>query len=146
MTALLMIRKLSLPPISSSEDSYGPSCVLVLAFALPHPLPGAAVASLLAASATFPLPSRQQTYAIAPSPSASLPRRLPLLSFRLPSLVGRRASDCSGAALVRGEKPERSTQAHEHRRLRLSQPAVPVLRKLRRSVPRPRRGWQAWSG
>jgi hypothetical protein len=42
-----MIRKLSLPAISNSEDSYEPSCVLVLARALPHPPSGAAVASLL---------------------------------------------------------------------------------------------------
>src|SRR5260221_430172 len=52
------IRKLSMPHISSSEDLYGPSCVLVPARVLPHTLSGAALASLLAPSSAFPLKSR----------------------------------------------------------------------------------------
>jgi hypothetical protein len=50
------IRKLSMPHISSSEDLYGPSCVLA------HTLSGAALASLLAPSSAFPLKSRGHAY------------------------------------------------------------------------------------
>jgi hypothetical protein len=48
------------------------------------------------------------------------------------------------ASLVRGEKPTGSTQTHRHCGLRLSEPAVPVLREHRRSSPRPSGRWQAW--
>ena len=87
---------------------------------------------------------RGQAHHAPPSAQAPLPRRLPRLSSRLHSLVGWRA--CACASLARGEKPARSTQAHEHRGLRLSQPAVPLLRDHRCSHPRAGRRWQAWPG
>jgi hypothetical protein len=65
---------------------------------------------------------------------------------RLHSLVWRRASACSCAPLARGEKSAGRTQAGEYRGLRLSQPAMPVLRHHRCSDPHPRRRWQARPG
>ena len=47
-----------MPHISSSEDLYGPSYVLVPAGVLAHTLSGAALASLLAPSSAFPHTSR----------------------------------------------------------------------------------------
>src|SRR6266567_677253 len=125
-----MIRKLSLPPISSSEDVYDPSCLLVLIRGLP-PLSGAALASWLAPSSAFPLTRRDHPLQSPPSPQAANPSGLPSLSSRLHFLVGSRADACICAPLARGQKPTGSTQAGQHRRLRLSQPAVPLLRDYR---------------
>jgi hypothetical protein len=122
-----MLSKRSLPPISSSEDSDGLSSLLVPAHALPPPHSGAALASWLAPSSAFPLSSCIQTQPSPPSAQAPLPPRLPRLSTRLPCLVRCGASVCACAALARGQKPPRRPQTGEHRRLRLSQPHVPVF-------------------
>jgi hypothetical protein len=50
-----LIRKLSILPISSSEDRSGLSDVLVPARVLPHTWPGAPLAPFLASSSAFPL-------------------------------------------------------------------------------------------
>jgi hypothetical protein len=63
------------------------------------------------------------------SAQAAHPRRLPRLSTCLHWLVGCRTSTCSCAPLVRGEKLPGSSEAYTHRRLRLSQPAVHILRQ-----------------
>src|SRR5258708_23038157 len=110
-----MIRKLSLPPISNSEDRYGPSCVLVPARGLSPLLSGAALASLLVPSPTFLLTRRGQAQQAPPSAQASLPRRLPGLSSRLHSLLRWRASSCACASPQRGKKPTGSTQPPTHR-------------------------------
>ena len=67
------IRKLSMPHISSSEDLYGPSCVLVPVRVLPHTLSGAALASLPAPSSAFPLKSRGYAHHSPASPQATHP-------------------------------------------------------------------------
>ena len=59
---------------------------------------------------------------------------------RLHCPVGWRASAYPCARLSRGQKPPGSTQAREHRGLRLSQSAVRVLRDHR--CPRSRPGWR----
>ncbi len=56
------IRKLSILPISSSEDRYGLSGVRVPARVLPPPRLGAPLAPLLAPSSAFPLKSRGHTH------------------------------------------------------------------------------------
>src|SRR5215472_981141 len=66
-----MIRKLSLPHLTSSEDSYDCSCVFVLIRVLP-PLSGTALASWLAPSSVFPCMRGDQAQQ-AP-PSAAPPR------------------------------------------------------------------------
>src|SRR5262245_36387532 len=96
---LLMIRKLSLPHLSSSEDSYGPLCVVVLVRVLP-PLFGTALASWLAPSSPFLLKRKGHPFHRPPSPQAPHPRRLPCLSTRLHSFVGCRASTCTSALLA----------------------------------------------
>jgi hypothetical protein len=103
-----MIRKLSLPPISNSEDRDGPSCVRVPARGLSPLRSGAAVASYLAPSSGFPFTRWGQAQHAPPSAQAPLPRRLPRLSSRLPCLVGRRASACSCRPLARDQKPSGS--------------------------------------
>jgi copper chaperone CopZ len=122
------------------------SCVCVPARSLPPSLTGTALASLLVPSSAFLLTRRGQAQHAPPSAQAPLPTRLPRLPSRLHCLVGWRASACSCTPLARGEKPAGSTQAREDRGLRLSQPAVPVLRHHRCSHPRAGRGWQAWPG
>jgi hypothetical protein len=64
-----------MPHISSSEDLYGLSYVLVPARVLPHTLSGAALASLLAPSSVFPLKSRGHAHH---SPTSPAPPRTPL--------------------------------------------------------------------
>lgn len=118
-------------PISNSEDRYDPICVRVPARSLLPALAGEAQASGLVPSSAFLLTRSSQTQYAPPSAQSALPRRLPCLSSRLSSLVGWKASICSGAALERGEKPPRSPQTREHRGLRLSKPAVRVLRHHR---------------
>lgn len=80
---------------------------------------------------------------LAPSAQAPLPRRLPSLSSRLHCLLEWRASACTCATLVRGEKSPRSTQARQHRGLSLSQPAMHVLRDHRCPGPCSGRRWKA---
>jgi hypothetical protein len=80
-----------------------------------------------------------------PSAQATDPTRLPGLSPFLPFLTGCETIASAGAALVRGEKPARSSQTHRYTRLRLSQSAVRVLRDHQGAHPRAGRGWQAWS-
>jgi hypothetical protein len=116
-----------MPHTSSSEDRYGLSSVPVLARGLLHPLSGEARASLLAVSSAFPLTSREETYHGATSFQAPLPRRLSGLSPLLHQLVCGGTCSCACAPLVRGEKPPGSSQAREHRGLRLSQPEVPYF-------------------
>jgi hypothetical protein len=94
-------RKLSMPHISSSEDRYGPSCVLVPARVLPHTLSGAALASVLAPSSAFPLKSRGHAYH---SPTSPAPPRTPLdcptcsLSCAHSSVVGSAPIACATLA------------------------------------------------
>jgi hypothetical protein len=115
-------------PISSSEDSYGASCVRVPARGLPSPLSGAALASLLAFFSAFPLTRRGQAHHAPPPAEAPHSRRLPRLPPLLRQLVSCGTCTRACASLARGQKPPRSTQAHTHRWLCLSQPAMPVLR------------------
>jgi hypothetical protein len=61
-----------------------------------------------------------------------------------PSTAVRPAS-AEVAPLVGGEKPSGSPQTHRHRGLRLSKPAVPVLRDHRCTHSCARRRWQAWA-
>jgi hypothetical protein len=84
---------------------------------------------------------RSQTHHAPTSPEATNPRRLLRLSSRPHSRVGCRAS--ASTPLARGQKPPGSTQAGQHRGLRLSQPKVSILRHYRCSDPCSRRGWQA---
>ncbi len=70
------------------------------------------------------------------------PHDCPACRLASPPSLGGGPADV--ASLVRGEKPAGSTQASDHRGLRLSQPKVPVFRHHRCSYPRARRGWQAW--
>jgi hypothetical protein len=137
-------RKLSMLPISNSEDDDGPSRVLVPARGLPPQLFGEALASLLVSSSAFLLTRKGQAQHAPPAPLAPLPRRLPRLLSRLHCLVGWRVSASASASLARGQKPPRSPQTHKHRRFRLSQPAVPVLRHHRRFHPCSGWGWHTW--
>src|SRR5258708_894419 len=136
--------RLSILFISSSEDPYDASCVGAPAFVLPPALPGTALSSVLDPSLPSPLESSGVVPRSPPTSQVTLPTRLPRLSPLLHPLVkcGAGASPC--APLARGQKPPRSTEAGEHRRLRLSSPPVPVLRHHRRSHPCSRWGWQAW--
>jgi len=93
-------RKLSMLPISNSEDDDGPSRVLVPALGLPPPIFGVALASLLVPSSAFLLTRKGQAQHAPPSPEAPLPRRLPRLLSRLHCLVGWLASACSCATLA----------------------------------------------
>jgi len=91
-------------------------------------LSGAPVCPLLASSWSCPVESsRQDSQQAPPSVQAALPRRLSCLSSRLHSRVRCRVGASAGAAMERGEKPPGSTQAHTYRRVRLFEPAVPVL-------------------
>src|ERR1700694_1727380 len=127
-----MIRKLSLFLISSREDLYGRSCVRVLARALPPGLSGVALPSVQASSWSCCVESISLARQHAPpSAQTSPPTPLPGLSPRLSYLVGWRACACSCTLLARGEKPPRSPQADQDRGVRLSQPAVRVLRYQR---------------
>lgn len=137
-----MIRKLSLPHFSSSEGLYGRSCIVVRVRLL-SPLSGPALASWLAPSSDFLLKSRGHPFLRSTSPQAPHPRRLPRLSTCLPSLVEWKVSAYSCATLARGQKSPRSTQAREHCRLCLSQPAVHLLRYHRGLSPRSSWRWQA---
>jgi len=93
----------------------------------------AAWCPFLAPSWSCPVESSSQgAHDVPTSAQASLSTRLPRLSSRLHCLVGWRISTCTCAPLARGEKPSGSPQASEYRRLRLSQPAVRVLRHHRR--------------
>src|SRR5512135_39323 len=78
------------------------------------------------------------------SGTATLSTRLPRLSPRLHFLVGCGACASTCAPLARGQKPAGSTQAGEHRRLRLPQPPVLLLWDHRRSHPCLGWGWHAW--
>ena len=131
-------------PIFNSEVSYGSSCVCVLACGLSAALTGAVVASGLVPFFAFLLKRWGQAQQAQLSAEASLARRLPRLSSRLHGLVGRRAETCACATLARGEKPEGSPQKHRHRRVRLSQPPVHVLREHGSSRPRLGRRRQTW--
>src|SRR2546421_10281554 len=75
-----------------------------------------------------------------------LAARCAIRGSRLHCLVGWRISTCTCAPLARGEKPSGSTQASEYRRLRLSQPAVRVLRHHRRFHSCAGWRWQTWPG
>jgi hypothetical protein len=119
--------------------------VHVPARGLPTPLSGAALASWLVPSSAFLLKKRCHSLKSPTSAQAALSRRLPHMSSRLHSLSGCRAGAFACASLARGEKPAGSTQAGEHRGVRLSQSAMLILRHQRCSDPRPRRRWQAWS-
>jgi len=66
-----LIQELSLLPISSSEDSYGCSCVFVLARALP-PLSDTAVVSWLAPSTAFAFKNRSSAHQGATASQAPL--------------------------------------------------------------------------
>src|SRR6266699_2081710 len=112
---------------------------------LPAPLSGAALASWLVPSSAFLLKRRGHSLKSPTSAQAALSRRLPRMSSRLHSLSGCRVGAFACASLARGEKPAGSPQAGEHRGVRLSQPAMLILRHQRCSDPRPRRRWQAWS-
>src|SRR6266566_6079539 len=118
-------------PFSSFQTKrilYEPTDVLVL----PPVLSRAALCPVLAPSWSCPVASScQDTYQAPPSALAPLPRRWPRLSTRLHGLVGRGASVFACAALARGQKPPRSPQTQRHRRFRLSQSTVPVLRDRR---------------
>ena len=63
LSCLIKIKELSIFPISSSEDRYGHSGVLVSARVLPHPLSSAA---LLALSSAITFTSRQETHSAGP--------------------------------------------------------------------------------
>ncbi len=89
--------------------------------------------------------SRSQAHHGATSAQAPLPRRLPRLSPLLHLPVCCRTFSCACTSLVRGQKPTGSAQAGQHRRLCLSQSAVPLLREHRYSYSRPRWRWQAWA-
>src|SRR6266849_4663476 len=120
-----------------------PTCVLALI--LPHVLSRAALYPVLAPSRSCPVESSSQdAHHAPPSAQAPLPGRLPRLSPRLHCLVGWRTSASACASLVRGQKPAGSTQASEHRRLRLPQSAVPVLRDHRCTHSCTGWRWQAW--
>src|SRR5215470_11017560 len=103
-----MIRKLSLPHLSSSEVSYDYSCDFVRVGVLP-PLSGTALAPWLAPSSVYPCTRRGQAQRAPPSAETPLPRRLPCLSSRLSGLVECRASACSCPPLERGHKPAGSS-------------------------------------
>jgi hypothetical protein len=131
-------------PFSSFQTKrilHEPTYVLVL----PPVLSRAALCPVLAPSWSGPVESRcQDTHEAPPSAQTPLSTRLPCLSSRLHCFIGWRASATACASLARGQKPARSTQADRHRRLRLSQSAVRLLRDHRCAHPCPRRGWQAW--
>jgi hypothetical protein len=80
---------------------------------------------------------------VRPSSSKSVAKRT-----RLDRLLKPRTPDdcpaCACASLVRGQKPEGSTQTHRHSGVCLSQPPVSLLRDHRRSGPRSGGRWQAW--
>ena len=80
------------------------------------------------------------------SSEAPLPARLPHLLPFLHRLSGCGSITSAGAALERGQKPTRCTQAHRHARLRLPQPPVHLPRHHRRTHPRFGRRWQARPG
>lgn len=86
-----MIRKLSLPSISSSEDLDVHLCVRVRARGLPLLLAGTALASVLAPSSVFPPTSREKTLARPPSSQATHPAGLSPLS---PLLLRCESSPC----------------------------------------------------
>src|SRR5579864_870913 len=93
------IKELSLLPISNSEDLYGPSCVLVPARFLSHPLSGAALAFLLAPSSAFPLQSRSCAHHGATSAQATHPTGLPFLPSRLHSFAECETCLCTSTPL-----------------------------------------------
>lgn len=67
------LRKLSILPISSSEDCYGLSDVLVPARVLPHTWPGAPLAPFFGSSSAFPLKRRGHAHESPPSSQATHP-------------------------------------------------------------------------
>ena len=69
--------------ISSSEDRYGLSDVLVSARVLPPPRLGAPLAPFLVPSSAFPLKRRSYAHHDATSSQATHPTRLPCLSHEL---------------------------------------------------------------
>src|SRR6266700_7164880 len=79
-----LLKKLSVFLISSREDPYGLSCILVL----PPTLLCVSLAPVLAPSLTSPLKSRNYPHQNPTSPQATLPTRLPRLSPLLHPLVG----------------------------------------------------------
>src|SRR5215467_6611540 len=111
--------------ISPREDPYDASRILTSALMCSSVRYGVAVFPVLAPSWSCPVDS-SQAQQVPPSPETPLPRRLPRLPSRLHSLVFWRASPSSCASLERGQKPSGSSEAHPHRGLRLSQPAVYV--------------------
>src|SRR5260221_13711119 len=96
---------------------------------LPSLLSGEARASRLVSTSDFLLTRRSQAHQAPPFAQAPHSRRLSRLSTRLHGLVGWRASAGACASLERGEKPAGSSQTHRHRRFRLSQSPVHVLRE-----------------
>src|SRR5215471_8648465 len=96
-------------PISSREDSYGLSSVLVSAGSLSRPPhSGAALAPGLACFSAFPLTRRGQGHHASPYTETPQARRLSRLSTCLHCLVEWRVSICSCASLVGSEKSPRS--------------------------------------
>src|SRR5260221_13102748 len=95
-------KKLSLLPISNSEDGYGPSCVRVRipARGLLPPLSGAALASGLVPCSAFLLKRGGQAQQASPSAQAPFSRRLPGLSSRFYCLGGWRAGTAACTSLV----------------------------------------------
>jgi IS1 family transposase len=133
-------------PIFNSEDSDGASCVRVCVPARGLPLARVFRCFGVLTGSIVSLPPQEEGPG-APRCNvcqAPLPRRLPRLSLLQHQRVC--CGPCACAPLVRGQKPARSSQTHRHRGVRLSQPAMPVLRDHRCSDPRPRRRWQAWPG
>ena len=117
----------------------------VSARVLAHLLSVAAVYPMLAPSWSCPVENSCQGAHVAPSSAqAAHPRRLSRLSTRSHSLVGPRTSPCSFTPLARGQKPARSTQASQHRGIRLPQPEVSLLRDYRGFHSCPCWRWQAW--
>jgi hypothetical protein len=92
-------------------------------------LSGAAVCPLLAPSWSQQVESSQGAHCAPTTAQAPLSTRLPCLSSRLRSRAECRASTSTCRSLVRGQKLAGSSEAHPHRGLRLSEPAVHVLRQ-----------------
>lgn len=101
-------------------------CVSARVFA--HLLSGTAVCPLLAPSWSQQVESSQGAHCAPTTAQAPLSTRLPRLSSGLHSRTECRASTSTCTSLVRGQKPAGSSEAHPHRGIRLSEPAVPVLR------------------
>jgi hypothetical protein len=123
-----LIPEHSMLPISGSEDPYGLSDRLVPAHVLPHHFSGTALVLWLAHSPAFPFQNKSGAHYGASSAQATHPRRLPCLSSRHHSLEGA-GPDPSPVRPWREVKSRRGARhPREHRGLRLSQPAMRILR------------------